>query len=127
MDQKLGALAPFWGRGAGSPCNTMSLGLRPTYLPSGVLIRLAIWPQQIWAKNWKGLCPFGEGELGLHLTQCGQGRGLPAWQVSSWSILPFGHNTPMLQTERQTDRTGQQSDSIGRTVLQTVTQKLQAK
>jgi len=30
-----------------------------------------------------GLCPFGEGKLGPHLTQCGQCRGLPACQVSS--------------------------------------------
>jgi len=57
--------------------------------------------------------------MGPHLTQCGQGRGLPAHQVSSWTIKPFGHNT---------DRTGltdrQWSDSIGQTVLQTVAQKL---
>jgi len=44
-------------------------------MPSGILIHAAIWPQQIWAENW-GLCPFGGGELGSHLTQCGQGRGL---------------------------------------------------
>ena len=30
----------------------------------------------------EGLCPF-RGELGPHLTQCGQGQGLPACQVSS--------------------------------------------
>jgi len=31
-----------------------------------------------------GLRPlFGGGERGPHLTQCGQGRGLPACQVSS--------------------------------------------
>jgi len=30
-----------------------------------------------------GCDPLGEGELGSHLTQCGQGRGLPACQVSS--------------------------------------------
>jgi len=29
------------------------------------------------AENWVGLCPFGEGELGPHLTQCSQGGGLP--------------------------------------------------
>jgi len=62
------------------------------------------WPQQIWAENWVGLCPFGGGELGPRLTQCGRGRGLPACQVSSWSVKPFGHNTPTLQTgqDRQT-------------------------
>jgi len=27
------------------------------------------------AENW-GLWPFGAGDLGPHLTQCGQGRGL---------------------------------------------------
>ena len=30
-----------------------------------------------------GYAPLGEGELGPHLTQCGQGQGLPACQVSS--------------------------------------------
>jgi len=45
---------------------------------------------------------FGGGELGPHLTQCGQGQGLPACEVSSWSVKPFGHNTPTLQTG-QTD------------------------
>jgi len=38
------------------------------------------------------LCPFPWRELDLHLTQCGQGRGLPAWQVSSWSVQPLGHS-----------------------------------
>jgi len=36
---------------------------------------------------------WGEG-LGPHLTQCGQGRGLPPCQVLFWCIQPFGHNTP---------------------------------
>ena len=40
--------------------NTVSLGSRPTSLPSGILIHPAIWSQQVWAANW-GLCPFGEG------------------------------------------------------------------
>jgi len=51
-----------------------------------------------YGPNIGGLCPFGESELGPHLTQCGHGRGLPAYQVSSWSIQPFGHNTPTSQT-----------------------------
>jgi len=66
--------------------------------------------------------------VGPHLTQCGQGRGLPACQVSSSSIQPFGHSTPTSQTgqDRQTDRqTCQWSDSIGRTVLQMVAQKME--
>jgi len=34
-------------------------------------------------RKLEGLCPFGRGELGPHLTQCGQGRGIPACQISS--------------------------------------------
>jgi len=39
--------------------------------------------------GWKeGSCcaPFVGKELGPHLTQCGLGRGLPPYQVASWSI-----------------------------------------
>jgi len=75
-------------------------GLRSSSMPSGILIHAAIWPQQTWAENW-GLCPLSEGELGPHLTQCGQGRGLPACQVSSWSIQLFGDSAWTLQTDRQ--------------------------
>jgi len=67
-----------------------------------------------------GCAPLEEGELGPHLTQCGQGRGLPACHVLSWSVQPFVHSARTLQA----DRTEQRSDSIGRTVLQTVAQKL---
>ena len=38
------------------------------------------------------LCPFWRGELGPHLKQCGLGRDIPPYQVSSSSIQPFGHN-----------------------------------
>jgi len=81
MERKLG-LRHFGRGGAGSPSNTMSLGLRPISLPSGLLIHPAIWPQQIYAKNW-GLCTFGEGQLGPHLAQYGLGRDLPPRQVTS--------------------------------------------
>jgi len=78
------------------------------------LIHAATWPQQIWAENLGsyalGYAPLGEGELGPHLTQCAQGRGLPACQVSSWSVQPFGHNTPTLQTDRTDRQTGQTTD-----------------
>jgi len=60
--------------------------------------------------------PF-EGGAGLppnHLTQCSLGQGLPMYQVAS-SIQPFGHNTPTLQTGRQTDN--EWSDRIGETVF----------
>ena len=74
---------PFFGEGgAGSPANTKSPWLRPSSIPSDVLIHAAIWTQQIWAENW-GAVPLWAGELGPHLTQCGQDRGLSACQVSS--------------------------------------------
>jgi len=37
-----GAPPPFWG-GAGSPSNTNSPGLRPTSIPSGILVHPALW------------------------------------------------------------------------------------
>jgi len=40
---------PFSG-GAGSPSNTMSLGLRSTSLPSGILIYPDVWPKPTWPK-----------------------------------------------------------------------------
>ena len=46
-----------------------------------------------------GYAPLGEWQLGPHLTQCcqcDQSRGLPACQVSFWSIQPFGHNARQL-------------------------------
>ena len=146
---RTGGLCPFGG--AGSPYNTMWPGLRPTFVPSGILIHPAVWIQQTWAKNWGAVPPFWGGgvespsstmwpgprptsilngilihnrhgpkifwgsapfwgrELGPHLRQCGQGRGLPACQVSSWSVQPFGHNTSTLQTDRLT---GQENGPI---------------
>jgi len=117
-----GCCAPLLGRGAGSPSNTMSPGPRPTSLLSGIFIHPLIQPfghNTHWPKT--GSCaPLGEGQLGPHLKQCGQGRGLPARQVLSWSIQLFAHNTPTLQT-RLTDRQDRQrSHSTWRTVLQTV-------
>jgi len=80
----------------------MSPGPRATYVPSGILIHSAVWRQQTWAENWGGGCAsFGE-VLGPHLTQCCLGWRLPPCRVLSWSIQPFGHNAPALQTVRQT-------------------------
>jgi len=31
--------------GAESPCNTTRPGPRPTFIPSGILIHAAVWPQ----------------------------------------------------------------------------------
>ena len=91
----------------GSPSNTKSPGLRPSSTPSDILIHAAIWPQKIWAENCALL---GEGELGPNLTPCGQGRGLPACQVSSCSVQPFGHSARTSQTEQTDRQTGQTTD-----------------
>jgi len=37
--------------------------------------------------------PLSRWGLGPRLTPCGLGRGLLPYQVASWSIQPFGHNT----------------------------------
>ena len=95
---KIGGCAPFSEEGAGCLSNTVAWAeayLHTKWHPNPSS-RLA--PTDIGRKL--GLCPFG-GELGPHLTQCGKGRGLPACQVSSWSVQPFGYNAPTSQTARQ--------------------------
>ena len=90
-------------------------GLLP--LPSDILIDAAIWPQQIWIRKLGAVPLWGTGKLGPHLTQCGQGRGLPACKVSSWSVQPFGHSARTSQTDRQ------RTDSIFQTYKFTYTSK----
>ena len=53
MSQKLGGggCALFLGV-AGSLLNTNSPGLRPTTIPSGILVHPAVWPQRTLAENW---------------------------------------------------------------------------
>ena len=119
MGRKLGAV-PLWGGGDGSPCNTTSLGPTltslSTFVPSGILIHPAVWPQQTRTENW-GFSLFCEGELGSHLKQCGRGRRLPPCQV-------YSNRLATIHQRYRQNRTGRQrSDSIGRTFLQTVAQK----
>jgi len=79
MGRKLGrGSALFWGGGGGLPSNTMSLGSRPTLLPSGILNSSSHLAKTNMGRKLGELWPFGEGDLGPHLTVCGQGRGLPA-------------------------------------------------
>jgi len=119
MGRKLGAV-PLLG-GAGSPPNTLSPGPKPA--PKWHLDPFSHLDTIDMGQKVRGCCaPFLRRGASPHLTQCGQGQGLPPYQVSSWFILLFGHNTPTLQ-RGQTER--QRSDSIGWTILQTVTQKLQ--
>ena len=61
--RKLGAPPPFGEEGAESPSNTMPLGLRPTSLPSGILIHPATWPQKIGPKIDGAAWTTGEADL----------------------------------------------------------------
>ena len=49
MGQKLGTV-PLLGELG--PHVTVWHGPSPTFLPSGILVYPAVWPQQTWAKNW---------------------------------------------------------------------------
>jgi len=121
---KLGVLSPPpWGR-AGFPSNTMSPGPRSTSAPSGTLIHPAVWPQQTWTENW-GLFPlFGEGKLDPHLKQCGLAEAYLHCTPSFILIHPIVWLQYANVTDRQDRTDRQRSDSIGRTVLQAVAQKV---
>jgi len=73
-----------------------------------------------------GCALFGEGQLGPHLTQCDQGRGL-----CMPSLILIRPRRPTVWsrysnvTGRQTGQDNVRTDSIGRTVLQTVATVLQ--
>jgi len=98
MGRKQGALlCPFPREGSWAPSNTMCRGPRSTSVPSVILIRPAVWRQQTLAKNWGLLSSamplLGGSCRGPYVTQCGLSRDLPPYQVASWSMKPFGHNT----------------------------------
>jgi len=42
---KIGVMCPFSEGGGGSPSNTTSPEVRPTSIPSGILMHSAVWPQ----------------------------------------------------------------------------------
>jgi len=91
---------------AGSPSNTKSPGLRPSFIPSGIFIHAVIWPQQIWAGNWVGAAPLW-----------GRGAGSPSstfWPVSRPTCVPsfiLIRPTVLPQRTNVTDRTDRQTDS----------------
>jgi len=83
--RKLGICRPLLGRGAGSPSNKIVASVE-AYLRTKWHLdptsHLAATGRHMGQKLG-GCAPLGEVELGPHLTQCGQGRGLSARQVSS--------------------------------------------
>ena len=101
----------FWtlwcnGRLTEADTPTMCLGATPSGLISAHLHHPAILLQArcpsyrpIDMGQKLGAAPL-LGELGPHVTQCGLGWGLPPYQMASWSIQPFGHNSHWLQIIR---------------------------
>jgi len=72
--------AVFPSYGSWFPVNTMWPGPWSTSVPSGVSIHPAVSPQQIWAENGRGQCPFLGSWIPIyHLTQRGVGRDLPPY------------------------------------------------
>jgi len=63
------------------------------------------------AEQWGPAVPLSVWRAGSPSNTSRLGWGLPPHQVSSWSIQPFGHNAPTLQT-RQDRQDRQRSDSI---------------
>ena len=105
-----------------STCNTISLGSRPTFLPSGILIHRVIWPQQIWAENWGAVPLWGEGSGSPSNTVARAEAYLRAKFHLDRSIrLATIHQRYRQDRSHRTDR--QRSDGMGRTVLQTVVPK----
>jgi len=75
-----------------------------------------------------GCAPLVRGELGPHLTECGQAD---AYLRAKFHLDPSKRLSTIHQRHRQTDRTDRQerqtdrqrTDNVGRTILQMVAQK----
>jgi len=72
--KKIVGCAPLGG--AGSRSNTMSPGPTSISLPSGILIHPAVRPQQTWAENWGGLCPYWGVKPGSPYNKMCRGQGV---------------------------------------------------
>jgi len=120
MGRKFGGAPPtFWGGSVVPICHKVALAEAYISIPSDILIHAAIWPQQIWAENWRWAVPLWGGGSGSPPNTMRPGSR-PACMPSFILICP----TVWPQYTNVTDRqTGQRTDSKGRTVLQTVAQK----
>ena len=125
MDRKLGGLLCPFGAEAGSSSNTMWSRPMPISIRSGILIHSAVWPQGHNSHGPKigGCTPFG-GAGSTPNTVWPVPR--PTSTPSGLLIRPAVWSQYTNVTDRQRDMTGQdrqRSDSIGRTVLQSVAQE----
>ena len=126
---KIEGAVPLWGGELGPHLTQCRLRRRLPPISSGIFIRPAVWPQQTWGENLEVLilggvagCPFNTMWPGPRPTST------PSFILIHPTILATIHKCRRQdrhterQTERQTDR--QRSDSIGRTVLHTVPNKM---
>jgi len=112
-------LVSFFGWRAGSLSNTKSLWPRPTSISSRILIHPAVWSQWTWAENWGwGCAPLGR-ESWIPIKH--NVAGAEAYPHAKFH-LDLSNRLATIHKHRRQDR--QRSDSIGRTVLQTVAQKV---
>jgi len=88
MGRKVGEAAVLLSVGeAGSPSNPMSPGLRPTSVPSGILIHTGVWPQQTLAEN-RVPVPFSGG---ARSPSNKMSPGPRAYLRTKWHLDPPSH------------------------------------
>ena len=118
MGRKLRGLCPFLGEGElPQLCPHLTQRrLGGAYLPGGILIHPAVWPQQTWAgPKIGGYAPLVRGSwvpIWHNATRA------EAYLRAKFQLDPSNRLATIHLRYRQTD--SQRSDSIGRTVLQTV-------
>jgi len=81
----------LYGRGAGSPSNTMSPSLWRTSVPSRILMHPAVWPQHTGRKLGGRCAPFFGGGAGSPSSTMWPGLR-PTSMPSAILIHPFGRN-----------------------------------
>jgi len=99
-----GCCAPFGGE-AGSPSNTVAWDEAHTSVPIGILIHLAVWPQQTWVENWGwGCVPFGGAGSPFNTMWPGlRPIAIPSGILIHPTIWPQYTNVTDRQDDRQTD------------------------
>ena len=80
----------LFGNGGLGPHLTQSpMGCGPTSIPSGILMHLAVWPQQKWLENWGGAPPllWGGGWVPIkHRVTLAE-----AYLRAKWHVDPSSH------------------------------------
>jgi len=118
MGRKLGKAVPLLG---GAEVTQCGLGRGYTFVPSGILMHPAVWPQQTWAENWEAVPLWGREARSPSNAMWPGAR--PICMPSFILIHPTVWPQYTIVTDMTDRQDSQQFDSIGRTVLQTVAQR----